>query len=288
MSELTQVEVAARLRAMAKAAEGTTEEGLVHVRESDGLVIVGAYQGGFTRAATLSEKDYSCDALISTNIVDRYRTIVEPSGVRLENYRKAPRVFWGHEDWKPPIGTSEWEKVLDTGILAHPRLAVAERPIVAELWGLMKAFDLNTWSIGFLPIRTEELDPAQHNGAWLRFIEWELLEYSLVGVPATPNALTLALAQRIVTESEQQGRRMPTTELEGAWAVMSRAASLVVETPENPAAAAEAITFESIERLLAEIEGRQQTEDDMNAAIAAARTALEQMALAGAELRALR
>jgi hypothetical protein len=287
MSELTLSEVLTRCNALIEDAKAKNERPLVQVREKDGLVVVGAFQGGFTRAATLSDTDHSCDAVISTSIVDRYRTIVEPSGVLLENYRKAPRVFWAHEDWKPNIGTSEWEKVLDTGILAHPRLAVSERPFVAELWALMTNYDLNTWSIGFLPIRTEELDPAKHNGAWLRFIEWELLEYSLVGVPATPNALTLSLARNVVAEAERQGRSLPASELEGEWALLSRAARLVVETPENPAPAAEAISIEALDRLLAEIEGREAEDEEIEAAIDAANRALEQMTLAGAEMRAL-
>jgi len=288
MSELSQSEVLTRLRALIQDTQEKREPALVQVRENGGLVLVGAYQGGFTRSNTLSDEDYSCDAIISTNIVDRYKTIVEPSGVKLENYRKAPRVFWGHEDWKPNIGTSEWEKVLDTGILAHPRLAVRERVAVAELWSLMVGFDLNTWSIGFMPIRTEHLDPAEYNGAWLRFIEWELLEYSLVGVPATPNALTLQFARAIVAEAEKQGRRMPQSELEGEWAVMSRAAALMVETPENPKPAVEAITFETIEKLLAQMEGRVSDEDELEAASEAVRKTLEQMTLAGAEMRSLR
>jgi hypothetical protein len=151
----------------------------------------------------------------------------------------------------------------------------------------MTNYDLNTWSIGFLPIRTEELDPAKHNGAWLRFIEWELLEYSLVGVPATPNALTLSLARNVVAEAERQGRSLPASELEGEWALLSRAARLVVETPENPAPAAEAISIEALDRLLAEIEGREAEDEEIEAAIDAANRALEQMTLAGAGMRAL-
>ena len=47
-------------------------------------------------------------ATINTDAVDRYMTVVDPSGAQLENYRKNPVVLFNHGDGSTPIGKNLW------------------------------------------------------------------------------------------------------------------------------------------------------------------------------------
>ena len=67
---------------------------------------------------------------------------------------------------------------------------------------------LQAASVGFIPLKWEDSEPTPNhnlnpNQAWARrYTEQELLEVSAVGIPANPNALTLALRAGAVEESD--------------------------------------------------------------------------------------
>jgi phage head maturation protease len=66
-----------------------------------------------------------------------------------------------------------------------------------EYCALAKAGVINAVSVGFIPLAREPI----REGGW-RFMQWELVELSLVSVPANPNAL--------VIERSYLGQREPT------------------------------------------------------------------------------
>jgi HK97 family phage prohead protease len=144
--------------------------------------------------------------MITTNTVDRYGEVVEPSGALLESYRKNPVVLLNHITWGLPIGKNLWIKSDGNGLLAKTRFAdTGEGLDTFRLYdeGFMKA-----WSIGFLPMKWE--DGGTGAGFRRRFTQWELLEYSAVTVPANPDAVSRALdfveSPRIREELEKQIR----------------------------------------------------------------------------------
>ena len=59
------------------------------------------------------------------------------------------------------------------------------------MYGLIKGGVLNAVSIGFSPIESEPIK----GGGW-RYTKWELLEISVVAVPANPNALVVQRAHK--------------------------------------------------------------------------------------------
>lgn len=139
-------------------------------------------------------------AMITTESVDRDQDVVVAAGGKLANYRLNPIVLFGHDYWTPQniVGRSVEEKVHPgRGIEGAWKWADEENPDTAAL--VRRLWDgkfLNAISIGFIPTmwekRTTEDDEELRRG-WI-FREWELLEYSVVTVPANQDALRLALS----------------------------------------------------------------------------------------------
>jgi hypothetical protein len=82
-----------------------------------------------------------------------------------------------------------------------------------EYCALAKAGVINAVSVGFISLAREPL----REGGW-RFASWELLELSLVSVPANPNALVIerSLGQRDPTLAELIGRAVVAAQLRAA------------------------------------------------------------------------
>ena len=123
---------------------------------------------------------------------DRARTApeIDLAGLRFDNYRRNPVVMWAHDatgrspSGGLPIGrTLSIERASDGGIVAEFEFleddAFAQR--IRNAWD--KGF-LQAASISWLPI---ESMPAESGGA--RDVRAELLEWSIVSVPADPDAL---------------------------------------------------------------------------------------------------
>lgn len=144
------------------------------------------------------EKQASATFVISTNVQDRDGDVVVPRGCRLDHFKLNPVVFFNHQQNPMPIG-----RAMDpAGRLA---VSVEESRIVSTvyfdqgcadamyLYGKVVRGFLRATSIGFLPLEAERLD--QKGGGtfagWL-FKLWELLEWSLVGVPSNPLATLLS------------------------------------------------------------------------------------------------
>ena len=132
--------------------------------------------------------------VISTGAVDRDKDRVFPQGAKTENYLKNPVVQWGHNYYDPfaTIGRTRSLEITETGIVADFELRPAANEadpqnIILLLWD--QDF-VRTVSIGFLPITT-----AQNDLGGVDFVSWELLEWSVVPIPANQDALRLAADQ---------------------------------------------------------------------------------------------
>lgn len=123
--------------------------------------------------------------VISTDDEDRQGEKVNQAGLDFGNYMKNPVVLWSHKYDEPPVGVTtriykEGGKTIAEGKWASTALAQELRKLYDE--GI-----INACSIGFIP---KELD-ADGNTQ-----KGEVLEYSIVSVPANP----FALSQRMVQE----------------------------------------------------------------------------------------
>lgn len=133
---------------------------------------------------------------ISTGSPDREHDRVFPQGANVQNYLKNPVVLWGHNytSAESLIGRTKSLEVTETGIVADFELRPAANEadpqnVVLLLWD--QAF-VRASSIGFMP-NWERMVPNDFGG--FDFVDWELLEFSLVSVPANADALRLAAKQ---------------------------------------------------------------------------------------------
>jgi len=153
-----------------------------------------------TFAAEIQQKgDAGGRIVISTCDVDRDRDRVMPRGAVLENYMNNPVVMWGHSYANPAdvIGKTTHLEITDTGIVADFELRPAANEadpqnIVRLLWD---GGWIRTASIGFRPLVAE---PNEYGGN--DFKQWELLEWSVIPIPANQSALRLAAKALDISE----------------------------------------------------------------------------------------
>jgi HK97 family phage prohead protease len=148
----------------------------------------------------VAEKGDGMEFVLSDATVDRYGDIVEPDGWVLANFKKNPIALFGHRS-DSPIGT--WANVHVEGGKLIGRLVLAAKGTsqrIDELIGLVEQNVLRAVSVGFRPIDSDPIDPKQPWGAQ-RYKKQELLECSLVSVPANPAALQLAKSLSISDET---------------------------------------------------------------------------------------
>ena len=136
----------------------------------------------------IEKQDDSGTITISTGSVDRDRDRVIPSGADVSNYLKNPVVQWGHNYRDPwaTIGKTTSLEIGQDGIKAsfdfrEPVNEADPMNVIKALWGSNM---IRSASIGFNPTEWEENDQGG-----LDFTSWELLEWSLVPIPANQEAL---------------------------------------------------------------------------------------------------
>lgn len=121
----------------------------------------------------------------TTPTPDRMGDIVEPMGVSFKN----PLPLLHQHDSKSPVGTVKFDKPTKAGITFEARLPKIEEPgplkdRVDTAWGEVKAGLIRAVSIGF-----RALEHAFMDDGGIRFIASEVLELSLVTVPANADAV---------------------------------------------------------------------------------------------------
>lgn len=138
--------------------------------------------------------------VLSDETVDRMGDIVNADGWVLTNFKKNPIALFGHNSTFP-IGT--WSNLRVEGGKLKGRLVPAERGTSARIDELLSLLDqdvLRAVSVGFIPLKSEPLDEKRpYDGT--RFLKQELLECSLVSVPANPAAIALAKSLNISDET---------------------------------------------------------------------------------------
>lgn len=133
-----------------------------------------------------SEGDDSYTCTISTSSPDRDGDTLSVDGWRLENYQKNPVVLYGHNYRGFPIGTAKEVLKAGTGLVARFTFVGTDLNKEAALTkALVDAGVLRAASVGFRPIKWVWND--ERGG--FDFSEQELLEFSIVPVPANPEAL---------------------------------------------------------------------------------------------------
>lgn len=131
--------------------------------------------------------------VLSDGSLDRMGDVIEPNGWQLDRIKSDPPVLFNH-DRNQIVGRWTDVRVKDGKLLGRIVWAKSDKwPMGQYIRDLVREGVLRTVSVGFQPVAREPLtkDADKHHGPF-RFTKQELLECSLVSVPANPNALALA------------------------------------------------------------------------------------------------
>jgi HK97 family phage prohead protease len=176
--------------AAAAAAKGSANSG----KDFTVTAIRKFFSGAVVADRTLSDRQVR--VIASTPTPDRDGDILAPSGCVLTNYNRNPIVLAGH-DPAQPVGNAR-VSVLPDRVEAVITFAPAGASPIADHWAaLAKSGVVRAVSVGFRPI---EWEPLGRGGR--RYTSWELMEISLVSVPANADALVVERSYR----SRKSGR----------------------------------------------------------------------------------
>jgi len=126
--------------------------------------------------------------VISTAAIDREGDTIAVEGWDVENYLKNPVVLWAHRYDQLPVAKAV-SVVKSSGQLK----ATAEfpepgiNPLADTVFEMLRGGFLRATSVGFRPKKS--VHNEERPGWAMDFIEQELLEFSVVPVPANPEAL---------------------------------------------------------------------------------------------------
>jgi len=129
--------------------------------------------------------------VLSDESVNRYGFRVLTSGIRLENFKKNPVMFYNHDRSHMPIGKWTNIKVKDGKLVADPEFDTADE-LAMKVKDKVEKGIINSTSIGFDVIALSN-DPALMLPGQRRstVTEAELFEASLVDIPGNAHAVRM-------------------------------------------------------------------------------------------------
>ena len=162
----------------------------------------------FTHAVkSIDEEKRQATFVISTDEIDRTYEIVEQSW-QLENYKKNPIVLFGHDQSKPGyvVGCAteihsdkEGDKNITIGTVQFAEEGTSSD--ADTVWKLVKQGILRTVSVGFIP-HTFKASKDEDGSEITVLADNELLEFSIVPIPANPSAVALAMTDGSIEEKD--------------------------------------------------------------------------------------
>lgn len=134
---------------------------------------------------------------ISTDTVDREQDRIALAGWDLANFRKNAVVLWGHDTSRLPIGRAFDVRIEENELKASVEFIPADTPeggqFAESVFRLCRQGFIAATSVGFRPIKWDYTgDKSRGADDWfpgIDFEEQELVELSIVTVPANPEAL---------------------------------------------------------------------------------------------------
>ena len=139
---------------------------------------------------------HGVEFILSDATPDRMGDVIEADGWDLDNFQKNPVALFNHNS-DFPIGRWANLRVANGRLRGHLQLAPeGTSPRIDEIRRLVDADILRAVSVGFVPKKSVPLS-NEKNARGLRFIQSELVETSLVSIPANPNALAVARSLNI-------------------------------------------------------------------------------------------
>ena len=192
------------------------------------------------KAATQGERIIRFIA--SDESLDRDGDIVTATGWKLDNYLKNPVVLYGHDYDELPVGKassviidpSARQLVIDVSFPAIKDISPEGDPsehalFVDSVYNLAKLGLLNAVSVGFRGIKVEPILDGDGHWTGRHFVEQELLELSIVPVPANANAVAIMRGAKVdetviksFKATTKQGRRLSSASLASLRAIRGK------------------------------------------------------------------
>jgi HK97 family phage prohead protease len=134
--------------------------------------------------------------IFNTEEVGRDGHIVRNSGIRTDNFARNPVILFAHDDTEPPVGRAVDIQVADPASKVTIQFTPADLNPFGDMIGRMvKARYLNAVSESWQPLKAKR----RSDGDGYDFLEVDLLECSVVPIPALVSALATARAHGIDT-----------------------------------------------------------------------------------------
>lgn len=154
----------------------------------------------FDGASTKDLGEGVLECIVTTANEDRHGENIVTSGITTDRYMENPVVLYGHDYYGLPIGktlklTSQAKKMK-----ARFQLATDILPFAATVYAMVKAGYINAVSIGGIVKKWSE--------DYRTIEEMEMLEFSIVSIPANPEALMTGRSfEKVVGKSITEVKR---------------------------------------------------------------------------------
>lgn len=135
--------------------------------------------------AEINKTDKGLVAVASTAVEDRHGEVVQVEGWDLKNFKKNPVLLWAHDHTQLPVGAAKKTWIEGAGKKAKLMFEPIFHEVTAQARAIKRLVELGvikSFSVGFRPI-DQDGDT---------FTKQELLEISVVNVPANADAMMLA------------------------------------------------------------------------------------------------
>lgn len=169
---------------------------------------------------------------ISTAGVDRDNDSIAAGGWDLRNYQKNPVVLWAHQYDQLPVGRAKNLRIENDTLVADAEFVSGDvYPFAETVFRMLKAGFLGSTSVGFKPKDFTYNEKRQG----FDFSTQELLEFSIVPIPANPDALMDLRAAGILDDSTIEAytkwaeSALTVTKGQGDWRLRATPASASVE-----------------------------------------------------------
>lgn len=140
------------------------------------------------------------DFIISTAAVDRMGDTIKVDGWRLDTFRKNPVVLWAHDSTALPIARAANVRIEDGKLKARAEFPPKGTTSMSDsVFDMLRLGFLNATSVGFSPVKYVFSEDKDRKFG-IDFLEQELLEFSVVPIPANAEALIEARAAGVDIE----------------------------------------------------------------------------------------
>ncbi len=211
----------------------------------------------------------SIDVIASSEAIDGYGEIVVQDW-DLKRYKQNPVVLYGHNSWGFPIGHASNVRVEDNKLLATLNFVDARaNPQAEQVWQGILQGSLRAVSVGF---RSQAAKATEVDGKTVFMLAGnELLEISVVPIPANPEAVAIAaknldIVRTLAGATDNKGNAPPQETKTMSMILKTLIAVLCMpSTSSEDDVAAEVTRVKSAERELLDITGKESVGEALGA-----------------------